>query len=252
VGQDEDPFASVGSPDFARAKYSPRRCVTKAFQFFDNFSESKADVAVDVFKETELGAQKSNSICDKGPEMSGIFRSKSISGGAEWLAGVAPSKDVHAVTKVFPWEGFKIRPNRCWVHVSRFHFSDQVGTREGFDLTKSDCAQSWEDSFKSKFNAAVSSTKAEVCNCFGSIHILLRLKEKVPGSACKYLGYVIPKGWLLVVRYVLSTGRVSVGRDVQDKLSWLRKISFVLKMGSHQLNSEHQVPYRFCVWWCHN
>jgi hypothetical protein len=181
VGQDEDSFASVGGPDFARAKYSPRRCVTKAFQFFDDFSESKADVSVDVLKETELGAQKSNSVCDKGPEMPGIFRSKSIPGGAEWLAGVASSKDVHAVTKVFPWEGFKIRPNRCWVHVSRFHFRNQVGTREGFDLTKSDCAQSWEDSFKSKFNAAVSSTKAEVCNCFGSIHILVRLKEKVPG-----------------------------------------------------------------------
>lgn len=181
MGQDEDPLPLVGSPDFTRAKYSPRRCVTKTFQFFDNFSESKADVAVDVFKETELGAQKSNSICDKGPEMPGIFRSKSISGGAEWLAGVASSKDVHAVTKVFPWEGFKIRPDRCWVHESRFHFRNQVGTREGFDLTKSDCAQSWEDSFKSKFNAAVSGTKAEVCNCLGSIHILSRLKERSPG-----------------------------------------------------------------------
>jgi hypothetical protein len=187
VGQDEDPFASVRSPDFARAKYSPRRCVTKAFQFFDNFSESKADVSVDVLKEAELGAQKSNSICDKGPEMPGIFRSKSISGGAERLAGVASSKDVHAVTKVFPWEGFKVRPNRCWVHVSRFHFRNQVGTREGFDLTKSDCAQSWEDSFKSKFNAAVSGTKAEVCNCFGSIHILLRLKENFPGDGSPQL-----------------------------------------------------------------
>jgi hypothetical protein len=90
----------VRGANFSRAKYSPRRFVTKAFQLFNDFSESKADVAVDVLKETELGAQKSNSVCDIGPEMPGIIGTKSLSGAAERLTGVATSKDVHVVTKV--------------------------------------------------------------------------------------------------------------------------------------------------------
>ena len=177
----------MGRPNFARAKYSPRRFVTKSFQFFDNFSESKTDVAIDVFKETDSGLEKSNSVCNKRPEVAGIVFAKSISGGAEWLAWVATSEDVHLSTKVCPWEGFKIRPNRSRVQESLFHFRNQVCTGEGFDLTKSDCAQSWEDSFESKFNAAISGTKSEVCNCLGSIHILLRLKEKFPGDGSPQL-----------------------------------------------------------------
>ena len=54
------------------------------------------------------------------------------------MAWVASSKDVHSATKLFPREGFKIRPDRCCVHESRFHFSDQVRAGETFDLTKSD------------------------------------------------------------------------------------------------------------------
>ena len=171
VGQDEDPLSLVRCADFRRAEYSPRRCVTKLFQLSNDFSEAETDVSLDVLEEADSGAKKSNAVCDVGPEMSWVFCSEPLSGCAEWLAGIASSKDVHAVTKLCPREGFKIRPNRCWVHESRFHFCNQVRAGEGFDLTKSDCAQSWEDSFESKFNAAVSGTKAEVCNCFGSIHI---------------------------------------------------------------------------------
>ena len=95
-------------------------------------------MSFDVFKETELGSENANSACDVGPKMSWVFCSESLSGCAEWLAGVATSEDVHSVTKCSPWEGFKIRPNRCWLQESRFHFCDQVRAGEGFDLTKSD------------------------------------------------------------------------------------------------------------------
>lgn len=36
---------------------------------------------------------------------------------------------------------------------------------------------SWEDSLKSKLNASISGTKAEVCNCFGSIHIFISVSS---------------------------------------------------------------------------
>jgi hypothetical protein len=57
VGQDEDPLALMGRADFSRAEYSPRRRVTKSAQMLDDFSESKVDVSLDVFKEAEPGSQ---------------------------------------------------------------------------------------------------------------------------------------------------------------------------------------------------
>jgi hypothetical protein len=129
-------------------------------------------VSFDIFKEAELGSQNPNSVCDKWPEVARVVCAEALSGCAEGLAGIAPSEDVHAVTKLCPWEGFKIRPYRCCVHESLFHFCNQVRAGEGFDLTKSDRAQISDNSVQSKFNPAVSGTKSDVCNCFGSIHII--------------------------------------------------------------------------------
>ncbi len=171
VGHNEHSLALVWRAAFSRAKYSPRRFVTKAFQVCNDISESEANVSLDILEETDAGSQNGNSGCNAWPEVSWIVGSEAFTGCAEWLAGITASEDVHTVSKWFPREGFKIRPNRCWVHKSRFHFCNQVRNGEGFDLTKSDCAQSWEDSFKSKFNASASRTKPDVCNCFGSIHI---------------------------------------------------------------------------------
>ena len=129
-------------------------------------------MSFDVLKEAALGFEKSNAICNKRPKMPRVLLAFTLAGCTEWLAWVAPSEDVHSVAKRCPREGLKIRPDRCWVHESRFHFADQIRNCEGFDLTKSDCAQTWDCSFKSKLNAAVSSAEAKVCNCRGSIHVM--------------------------------------------------------------------------------
>jgi hypothetical protein len=157
VGHNENSFSLVRCADFTRAEYSPRRRVTNLFQFSNDFTESEADMSFDILEEAELGSENPNSVCDKWPEVSWVVSSESFTGCAEGLAGVASSEDVHAVSKRCPREGLKIRPNRCWVHESRFHFADQVRNSEGLDLTKSDAAQSWDDSLKSKLKAAVSS-----------------------------------------------------------------------------------------------
>jgi hypothetical protein len=108
------------------------------FQFSNDFSESEGDVSFDILEEAELGSKNPNSVCDVRPKMSWVFCSKSLSCCGERLAWVTSSKDVHFARKLCPREGFKIRPNRCWLHESRFHFADQVRAGEGFDLTKSD------------------------------------------------------------------------------------------------------------------
>jgi hypothetical protein len=137
VGHDKHSLSLVRRANFSRAEYSPRRFVTKFFQFSNDFSQSKADVSFDIFEEAELWSKNANALCDVRPEMSGVVCSFSKSGCTEWLAGVTSSEEVHAFRKLCPWEGFKIRPDRCRVHKSRFHFCDQVRNGEGFDLTKS-------------------------------------------------------------------------------------------------------------------
>jgi len=99
VGQDEHPLALVGRTDFTRAKYAPRRFVTDACQFFNDCAESKADVSFDVLKEAESGSHSPNAICDEWPEVAGVLGAETLAGGTEWLAGIAPREDVHAVTK---------------------------------------------------------------------------------------------------------------------------------------------------------
>jgi hypothetical protein len=57
-------------------------------------------VAFDIFEEANAGLKKSNSVCDKWPEVARVVCAEALSGCAEWLAGIAPSEDVHAVTKL--------------------------------------------------------------------------------------------------------------------------------------------------------
>jgi hypothetical protein len=81
VGQfctDKHSFALVTRAAFSRAEYSKRRFVTKAFQLCNDFSESKADVSLDILEEAYSGAQKANSACDVGPKMSWVVGSKSF------------------------------------------------------------------------------------------------------------------------------------------------------------------------------
>jgi hypothetical protein len=134
-------------------------------------------VSFDVFKEAESRSKKANSVCNEWPEVAGIVCAETLPGGTKRLAGVTAREDIHSVTKRSPREGFKIRPDRCAVQESRFHFSDQVRGGESFDLRKSDCAQIWDCSSESEINASVSSAQADVCNCLGSIHVIKLVVE---------------------------------------------------------------------------
>jgi hypothetical protein len=95
-------------------------------------------MSFDVLKEAAPRSEKSNTVCDIGPQVPWVVLASALAGCTEGLAWVAPSEDVHSVAKRCPREGLKIRPDRCWVHESRFHFRNQIADGEGFDLTKSD------------------------------------------------------------------------------------------------------------------
>ena len=171
VGQDEHALSAVGGSDFNRAEYAPRRSVTHACQVFDDVGQPQRDMSFDVFKETDGWPENPNSICDVRPQVPWIVFSGPLSCCRERLAGISAREDVHLSTKVLPWEGLKIRPDRCAVQESRFHFADQIRNCEGFDLRKSDRSQISDCSLESEINASVSGAKADVCNVLGRIHI---------------------------------------------------------------------------------
>jgi hypothetical protein len=129
-------------------------------------------VSFDVFKEADSRSNNPNCSPDVWPKVAGIVGSLSLTCRAEGLAGITGHKDVHSVAKLLAWEGFNIRPDRCCVQESRFHFCDQVRAGESFDLTISDDAQIWDCSFKSEMNASVSGAPFNHCNVLGSIHII--------------------------------------------------------------------------------
>jgi hypothetical protein len=129
-------------------------------------------VSLNVLEEAQSWLENPNSVCDVRPEVSGVFFAESLPGRGERLTRIPARENVHLSSKAVPREGFKIRPDRCWVQESRFHFRDQIRAGKGFDLTKSDCAEIWDCSFKSEINASVPGAKADV-SCLGSIHIFI-------------------------------------------------------------------------------
>jgi hypothetical protein len=127
-------------------------------------------MSVHVFKEAPNRSSCLDSIAYKRPKVSGVIRSESLSGVTERLTGISAREQVYFVSKAFPWEGFKIRPDRSAVQESRFHFRNQVCARIGFDLTKSDRAQIADCSSESEINSTVPGAKADVSKFFGIIH----------------------------------------------------------------------------------
>ena len=161
VGKDIDSLALVRCADFSRAEYSPRCAVTIFFHVADDRGESKRDVSFDVFKEALSRSNCVDMFSDVGPEMSGIFFSLAPSRCAKWLARVASSDEVNAVSKEMCWEGFKIRVNRCGIQLTRLHLVCQVRNGEGFDLHISEDPMVGASKVKSSFDATVSATKAD-------------------------------------------------------------------------------------------
>jgi hypothetical protein len=66
-----------------------------------------------IFKENNGRSALSNSAQNVWEEVSGVFVAFSLSCCGEWLTGEPSRQDVHLSVKLLPWEGFKIRPDRC-------------------------------------------------------------------------------------------------------------------------------------------
>jgi hypothetical protein len=110
VGQDKHALSLVDCANLTRAEYSERTFITQFFQITDDCGESQRKVSFDILEEAHPWLKKSNSVCDKWPEVARVVCAESFAGCAEWLARVSRNEDVHQSVKRFVWEGFKIVP----------------------------------------------------------------------------------------------------------------------------------------------
>ena len=136
--------------DFARTEYSPRASVTCALQFSEDMEQYRSARRVGPSVPGEFGANEALDVFEEDCRWSADFDSGEnirkevpwvlvpgpLAGLAERLAREAPTEDVHATAKLFPREGFKIRPDRCRVQGALFHLCNQIRAGEGFDFTK--------------------------------------------------------------------------------------------------------------------
>lgn len=87
--------------------------------------EAESKVVADVFENDEAGARLANNSPDIGPQVARVFFALPFAGGAEGLARVACSDDIHNST---PWaavEGLKFRPDRRFIQGARLHLFRQ-------------------------------------------------------------------------------------------------------------------------------
>tara|TARA_B100001121_G_C18656801_1_gene606821 strand:+ start:898 stop:1362 length:465 start_codon:yes stop_codon:yes gene_type:complete len=151
----------VRCANFTRAENSKRRFVIKSFQVFDNFSKSERDVSFDVFEETLNRSNCSNNVVDVRPEVSGVVFAFSFPCCGKWLTRIAASEDINSVSKAVHWQGFKIRPYRCGIQLTRFHLCNQVRNGEGFDFHMSDDSMFKSGKLKSSFDSTIAGAKAK-------------------------------------------------------------------------------------------
>ena len=106
------------------------------------------------------------------PKVSGVLFSFPLTGIAKRLAGITPNDSVYSAVKLFCREGFKIRPNRSWIHLTRFDLRNQVCTCEHFDLHIAFCGNCSSRKSDSEFKSTISRAKTDNALCFGIIHIV--------------------------------------------------------------------------------
>lgn len=112
MGQDEDPQPLMRRTDFCRAEQTRRRRVTQSPKFSEHGFKAEGDMTCDVFEEDPFGAAFGDDSGDLGPEMPGIGRAATLSGGAEGLAGISREDDVEGAAKGAGIETAQIVPDR--------------------------------------------------------------------------------------------------------------------------------------------
>ena len=132
MGQDEDAEPLVRRTDFCRAEQARRRRVAHVPKFSQHGFTPEGDVTGDVFEKDPLRAALGDDSRDLGPEVPGIVRPTTLTGGTEGLAGISRKDDVEGAAKGPGIETAQIVPDWRGREISRALGGDE--DRSGISL----------------------------------------------------------------------------------------------------------------------
>ncbi len=131
-GEDEQPLAPMGRPDFRRREEACRKAVAHADQSAGDFGEAEAEMMGDILEEDEGRLDFIDDAGDMRPEVARVVRAPALARDRKRLARISRSDDVHRAT---PWaaiEAGNIVPDRRVIQGRVFHPRHESGCGEGF------------------------------------------------------------------------------------------------------------------------
>ena len=166
--QDEQPQPLVRRANFLRRKQSRRNSEAEALEIGANSIEAERQVSGDILEEHECGLNLRNDSRDRGPKVSFIICATALAGGAERLARVAATDEIHRSTPGPAVEGSQIRPHRSRSQEARVHRLDQTADAERFPLHIAHSASTAaEREIESEVEPAASGAEREDCDVVG-------------------------------------------------------------------------------------
>lgn len=134
TGEDEQPFASMGSADLRRRGHSLRNDETQALQLLSDLAITEVEMIGDVLQENRSRPAFADDAGDVGPEMAGIVGAALASGDAERLARIARKHEVHCATPRSAVEAGKVVPDRSRIQGRVRHPRHENGRGVGVPL----------------------------------------------------------------------------------------------------------------------
>jgi len=145
----------------ARAEYSCLNAIAQCFQCWDEGGELAGRVPRHVLAEETERPALGNDAHDLVDEEPFIVRAEAAPGDTVGLAGIAGSDAMNPSTPRSSVEGGKVRPDRSWSQVTRFHAVDQLRGCRGFPLHVSDATRSGHGKLDAKLEASGSGAKLD-------------------------------------------------------------------------------------------
>jgi hypothetical protein len=168
VGQDEEASSLVGRAHFCRAEYSRRNLVTNSLEVSPHGVKAASKVSCDVFEEDACWAYLLNNPVHIGPEMARVSLSSALSSGAEWLARVACSEEIHCSAPRSAVEGLEIVPDRSRSQLLCFHPGHESGRCTGFPFDVTHTAVLGQDEMHPEFEAPCSRAEGQAGDSAGT------------------------------------------------------------------------------------
>ena len=111
MGQDEDAQPLVRRADLCRREQARRRRIAQSPKLSQDGLEPEGDVPGDVLEEDPFRAAFADDPRDVGPEVTGIVGAATLSGRAEWLAGISGEDGVEGAAEGPGIEAAQVGPD---------------------------------------------------------------------------------------------------------------------------------------------